>query len=91
MNLTLTVDEAAVEKARQAAQREGTSLQALLRAYIERLAGEPGADTLTDSVQALWKRADAAPRKPEANAHSREGREAIHDERFEASKLGRRR
>ena len=40
MNLTLAVDEDAVEKAREVARAQGTSLNALIREYIEQLAGK---------------------------------------------------
>jgi hypothetical protein len=39
MNLTLSVDEATVERARRFAQASGTSLNQLVREYIEGLAG----------------------------------------------------
>jgi hypothetical protein len=39
MNLTLAVDERTVEKAREAAQKMGKSLNGLIREYIDRLAG----------------------------------------------------
>lgn len=39
MNLTLSVDDQATERARAAAQAMGTSLNQLLREQIERLAG----------------------------------------------------
>jgi peptidoglycan hydrolase-like protein with peptidoglycan-binding domain len=38
-NLTLSVDEHATERARQAAQQMGTTLNQLLREQIERLGG----------------------------------------------------
>lgn len=38
-NITLSVDEKTVERAREAAQTMGTSLNQLVRAHIERLSG----------------------------------------------------
>jgi molybdenum-dependent DNA-binding transcriptional regulator ModE len=38
-NLTITVDESTVEKARRRASEEGTSVDALLREYLEEYAG----------------------------------------------------
>ena len=40
MNLTLSVDEATVQKARHRAEALGTSINQLVREYLERLAGE---------------------------------------------------
>lgn len=39
MNLTLSVDEVVVERARQVALARGTSLNALIRQYLEDLGG----------------------------------------------------
>ena len=88
MNLTLTVDDDAVEKARQAALKQGTSLQALLRDYIETLAGDPRDDELALRLASVWKHSDTASRSSPAPRSS--AREALHDERFLRSKLGRR-
>jgi len=40
MNITLSVDEQVAQRARQAAQRMGKSLNQLVRDYLEQLAGE---------------------------------------------------
>jgi hypothetical protein len=40
MNLTLSADAKVVEKARLVAQRQGTSLNALIRQYLRSLAGD---------------------------------------------------
>lgn len=46
MNLTLSLDEATIERARAVARQQGKSLNALVREYLERLVGEqPGGDT----------------------------------------------
>ncbi len=46
MNLTLSVDEQLVREARRKAEAMGTSVNQLIRGYLERLAGitDPGAD-----------------------------------------------
>jgi hypothetical protein len=54
MNLTLAVDEATVEAARQVARQQGTSLNALIREYIEHLAGQASGEQLLAELQALW-------------------------------------
>jgi hypothetical protein len=39
MNITLSVDEQTVEKARETARNQGTSLNELIRRFLEQLAG----------------------------------------------------
>jgi len=58
MNLTLSVDDKLVEKARQVASRQGTSLQALVRQYIEMLAGSREGVALVDRLEEHWREAD---------------------------------
>jgi hypothetical protein len=58
MNLTLSVDDKLVEKARQVASRQGTSLQALVRQYIETLAGSREGAALVDRLEQHWGEAD---------------------------------
>jgi antitoxin component of RelBE/YafQ-DinJ toxin-antitoxin module len=41
MNLTLSVDDEVVRKARQRAEQLGTSVNQLVREYLEQLAGKP--------------------------------------------------
>ena len=55
MNLTLAVDEDTVERARHVAHQQGTSLNALLRAYIERLAGKPSETEIAARLSAHWE------------------------------------
>jgi hypothetical protein len=43
MNLTLSIDERLVEQARQVAQSMGTSLNQLVRAYLEEITSQPTA------------------------------------------------
>jgi hypothetical protein len=54
MKLTLTIDETVVEKAREVARRQGTSLDALVADYIERLANQSSGDRLLADFEALW-------------------------------------
>ena len=58
MNLTLAVDDKLVEKAREVAARQGTSLQALVRQYIETLAGSREATSLVEQLEEHWRDAD---------------------------------
>ena len=58
MNLTLSVDDKLVEKARQVASRQGTSLQALVRQYIETLAGSREGVVLVQRLEEHWREAD---------------------------------
>jgi hypothetical protein len=54
MNLTLAVDDELVRRARLAAQQQGTSLNALVRQYIETLAGERTGRQLVAELEELW-------------------------------------
>lgn len=54
MNLTLAVDEQTVERARQVARQQGTSLNALIREYIEQLAGQLDGDAVLAEFEAMW-------------------------------------
>lgn len=56
MNITISIDDRLLEKARKMAARRGTSLQELLRAYLEtfvgRTSGESAADELLQLMEA---------------------------------------
>ena len=58
MNLTLAVDDTLVERARKVAASQGTSLQALVREYIETLAGEPFGEELVRRIHENWREAE---------------------------------
>lgn len=55
MNLTLSVDDQIVERARKAARAQGTSLNALVRQYLESLAGGRGPEEVAQRLERLWK------------------------------------
>lgn len=62
-NITLSADERLLEKARREAARRGTSLNQLIRDYLEELAGERAASSEFDrlfelSQQARGRRGD---------------------------------
>ncbi len=85
MNLTLSVDDRLVEKARQVASRQGTSLQALVRQYIEMLAGFREGVALVDRLEEHWREADKHLRE-----HPPRSYKVDRDELYE-DRLGRRR
>ena len=58
VNLTLAVDEGTVERAREVARQQGTSLNALIREYIELLANQDTGDELLSAFQELWAEID---------------------------------
>ena len=88
MNLTLSVDDKLVEKARQIASRQGTSLQALIRQYIETLAGSNEADVLVARLQEHWREADKELQRHPAN-RSRFNREDLYEDRIGRGRRGR--
>jgi hypothetical protein len=53
MNLTISVDEQLVERARKLAQAQGVSLQELIRRYLEGLAGSRSPEAAADELLAL--------------------------------------
>jgi hypothetical protein len=54
MNLTLAVDEQTVERAREVARQQGTSLNALIREYIEQLAGQMTGEQIVAEFEKQW-------------------------------------
>lgn len=73
MNLTLSVDDTAVERAREVARQQGTSLNSLIRQYIEALAGRRAGAVVAEEMQRLWR---------EQGGHSG-GRKIGRDEAYE--------
>ncbi|MDD9967760.1 MAG: DUF6364 family protein [Myxococcales bacterium] len=53
VNLTISVDDELLERARRLAQQRGVSLQELLRAYLRTLAGELSGAEAADELIAL--------------------------------------
>ncbi len=62
VNITLSVDEQAVARARDVARQQGTSLNGLIRDYIERLAGQGSGAERAEALRRLWR---------EGSGHSR--------------------
>lgn len=57
-NLTLSADEALIERAREAARRRGRSLNDLVRGYLKELAGEASLGAELDRLHVLSVEAD---------------------------------
>jgi hypothetical protein len=55
MNITLSVDRDVVERARSVAEQQGTSLNALVRSYLETLAGRRAPQELASALDGLWQ------------------------------------
>jgi hypothetical protein len=64
MNLTLSVDDRLVERAREVARQQGTSLNALIRDYIEGLAGHAAGDEILSEFDAMWAEPGSSGGKP---------------------------
>lgn len=56
MNLTLSVDDDVVQKARRSAKSLGKSVNQLVREYLEQLAGKPDREALVAEFRELSKR-----------------------------------
>ena len=52
-NLTISVDEDLLKRARSLARKQGTSLNALLRGYLEVLVGEQPGEVVADELLIL--------------------------------------
>jgi hypothetical protein len=89
MNLTLSVDDELVERARQVAASEGTSLQALVRAYIESLAGQREGDALVAEIEDLWRTADKELEERGGSKPFKFNREEIYAERLDRMLKGK--
>ena len=59
-NITLSADEKLVKKAREYAARQGTSLNRMIREYMEQLANIPETDEIAEEF-ALLGRQEGAP------------------------------
>jgi hypothetical protein len=74
--LTLSVDPKSVERAREAARHQGKSLNAMLREYIDQLAGrKPGAEVARE-LQRMWRQ------EPGHSGGWKFNREEIYEERL---------
>ena len=56
MNLTLSVDDEILQKARRSAEAMGKSVNQLVREYLEQLAGNPDREALVAEFRELSKK-----------------------------------
>ena len=75
MNLTLAVDDGLIERAREVARQQGTSLNALIRDYVEGMAGQLGGDEILSEFEAMWAKPGNSGGKPFK-------RDELHEERL---------
>ena len=54
-NLTISVDEELLQRARALARKQGTSLNALLRGYLENLVGQQPGEAVADELLMLMQ------------------------------------
>lgn len=57
MNLTLSIDDEVILQARRRAEAMGTSVNQLVREYLERLAGKSDLKALADEYRELTRKA----------------------------------
>jgi hypothetical protein len=82
-NITLSVDEDAVERAREVARQQGTSLNALIREYIAQLAGKRTGEEIWREMEQQFAEA------PGNSGGWKWNREEIYEERL--GRYGRKR
>ena len=54
MNVTLSIDEKLLSRARELAHERGTSVNQLVRDYLERLTGTSGPTDVMEQLERLW-------------------------------------
>ena len=54
MNVTLSIDEKLLARARELAHERGTSVNQLVRDYLERLTGRWGPVDVMEKLESLW-------------------------------------
>lgn len=55
VNVTLSIDEDVLERARAVARHQGTSLNAMIREYLQRLAGKKTGAEIAAALDEMWK------------------------------------
>ncbi len=65
VNVTLSIDEDVLERAREVARHQGTSVNAMIRDYLQRLAGKKTGAQLAAELREQWKtsRGDSGAKK----------------------------
>jgi hypothetical protein len=79
MNLTLALDEELVARAREVARKQGTSLNEMVRGYLESVAGRRHASAVLDELKRSWSK------HPGRSG----GRKIARDEAYEGRNKGR--
>jgi len=54
MNITISIDEELASRAREVARHEGTTLNDLIRRYLETVAGHRSGATMANELHQLW-------------------------------------
>jgi hypothetical protein len=54
MNVTLSLEERLLERARKLAARRGISLNQMIRDYLSEVTGEPSPEELVAELDAMW-------------------------------------
>lgn len=81
MDLTLGLDDQLVARAREIARQRGTSLNALLREYLELLVNQRSGEELGRDFEELWAEADRT--LGGSNRTYKFNREELYDERLD--------
>jgi hypothetical protein len=55
MNVTLSIDEETLARARELAVRRGTSLNQMIRDYLEAVASDLSSDEILQELEANWE------------------------------------
>ncbi len=58
MNVTLSVQASVLKQAREVARRQGTSLNELIRRYLESIAGQHDREAVVDALRTQWRTAE---------------------------------
>lgn len=54
MNVTLSVDGELLKQAREVARKQGTSLNDMIRSYLQTVVGARSGDALVEELDQLW-------------------------------------
>lgn len=73
VNLTLSLDDKLLDRARRLAARRGISLNQMIRDYLSEVTGEPSPEELVSELDALWAQS------PGDSRGWRFNREELHD------------
>jgi len=76
VNLTLSVSDDVLDRAREVARQQGTSVNAMVRRYLEGLAGRRAGDDLAEKFGALWRE------RPGHSGGWRFNREELYEDRL---------